>query len=77
MENPRNLIIVIFGASGDLTSRKLMPAIFSLKIQKIIPEKYAIVGVGRTKLSNEEFRTKMSAAIVSYSEEKDYRSESY
>ena len=31
MENPKNLIIVIFGASGDLTSRKLMPAIFSLE----------------------------------------------
>jgi glucose-6-phosphate 1-dehydrogenase len=70
MENPRNLIVVIFGASGDLTSRKLIPAIFSLKTQKLMPEKYAIVGVGRTKLSTEDFRTKMSAAIVSYSEEK-------
>ena len=70
MENPKNLIIVIFGASGDLTSRKLMPAIFSLKTQKIMPEKYAILGVGRTKMSDEEFRTKMSGAIVSYSEEK-------
>ncbi len=60
MENPKNLIIVIFGASGDLTSRKLMPAIFSLKTQKLLPEKYAIVGVGRTKMSNEDFRAKMS-----------------
>jgi glucose-6-phosphate 1-dehydrogenase len=70
MQNPKNLIIVIFGASGDLTSRKLMPAIYSLKNQKLMPEKYAIFGVGRTKLSNEDFRTKMSSAIVSYSEEK-------
>jgi glucose-6-phosphate 1-dehydrogenase len=70
MENPRNLIIVIFGASGDLTSRKLMPAIFSLKCQKLMPEKYAIVGVGRTKFSNEEFRNKMIDSIVSFSEEK-------
>jgi glucose-6-phosphate 1-dehydrogenase len=70
MENPKNLIVVIFGASGDLTSRKLIPAIFSLNIQKLLPEKYAIVGVGRTKLSNEDFRTKMSKAIVLYSEEK-------
>jgi len=70
MENPRNLIIIIFGASGDLASRKLIPAIFSLKTQKLLPEKYAIVGAGRTKLSNEDFRIKMSSAIVSYSEEK-------
>jgi glucose-6-phosphate 1-dehydrogenase len=70
MENPRNLIIVIFGASGDLTSRKLIPAIFSLKNQKILPEKYAIVGVGRTKISSEEFRMKMTQAIISGSEEK-------
>jgi len=70
MENPRNLIIVIFGASGDLTSRKLIPAIFSLNIQKLLPAKYAVVGIGRTKLSNEDFRVKMSNAIVQYSEEK-------
>ena len=70
MENPKNLIIVIFGASGDLTSRKLIPAIFSLKSQKLMPEKYAILGVGRTKITTEEFRKKMSEAIVSFSEEK-------
>jgi glucose-6-phosphate 1-dehydrogenase len=70
MQNIKNLIIVIFGASGDLTSRKLMPAIFSLKNQKLMPEKYAIFGVGRTKLSNEDFRTRMSSAITSFSEEK-------
>jgi glucose-6-phosphate 1-dehydrogenase len=70
MENPRNLIVVIFGASGDLTSRKLIPAIFSLNAQKLMPDKFAIVGTGRTKLSIEDFRTKMSSAIVSYSEDK-------
>ena len=70
MENPKNLIIVIFGASGDLTSRKLMPAIFSLKVQNLLPEKYAVFGVGRTLMTTDDFRTKMSSAIVSYSEEK-------
>jgi glucose-6-phosphate 1-dehydrogenase len=70
MESPKNLIIVIFGASGDLTSRKLIPAIFSLKSQKLMPEKYAIVGVGRTKISTDEFRMKMSYSISSFSEEK-------
>jgi len=70
MENTKNLIIVIFGASGDLTSRKLIPAIFSLKTQNLMPEKYAIFGAGRTRLSDEEFRNKMSEAILKYSEEK-------
>jgi glucose-6-phosphate 1-dehydrogenase len=70
MENPKNLIIVIFGASGDLTSRKLIPAIFSMKTQKIMPEKYAILGVGRTKITTGQFRQKMSEAIISFSEEK-------
>jgi glucose-6-phosphate 1-dehydrogenase len=71
MENPKNLIIVIFGASGDLASRKLIPAIFSLKSQKLMPEKYAIIGVGRTKISTSDFRTKMSESIVAFSEEKE------
>ncbi len=70
MENPGNLVIVIFGASGDLTARKLMPAIFSLKTQKLMPEKYAILGAGRKKMSDEDFRAKMSSAILSNSEEK-------
>lgn len=70
MDKPNNLIIVIFGASGDLTSRKLMPALFSLETQKLMPESYAIVGVGRTKMDNEEFLKKIKNAIVEYSEEK-------
>jgi len=70
MENSKNLIIVIFGASGDLTARKLIPAIFSLKTQKLLPESYSILGVGRTLFTNEDFRAKMSDAIISYSEEK-------
>jgi glucose-6-phosphate 1-dehydrogenase len=70
MENPKNLIIVIFGASGDLTFRMLMPAICSLRTQKLMPEKYAILGVGRTKISTEDFRIKMCESIVTCSEEK-------
>lgn len=70
MENPGNLVIVIFGASGDLTSRKLIPAIFSLRSQHLMPEKYAIVGVGRTMISSEEFREKMRKAIFTSSEDK-------
>jgi glucose-6-phosphate 1-dehydrogenase len=71
MENPKSLILVIFGASGDLTARKLIPALFSLKSQNLMPERYTILGIGRTNLSSEEFRAKMKSAIVCYSEEKD------
>ena len=71
MENPRNLVLVIFGASGDLTSRKLIPALFSLKVQKLLPEKFAILGVGRTVFSDIDFRRKMKESILTFSEEKN------
>jgi glucose-6-phosphate 1-dehydrogenase len=71
MEKLKNLIIIIFGASGDLTARKLIPAIFSLKVQKLMPEKYTVLGVGRTNFSVDEFRKKMKEAILSFSEEKN------
>ncbi len=71
MENPKNLVLVIFGASGDLTSRKLIPALFSLKSQNLLPEKYFILGIGRTKITTDEFRQKMNSSIISFSEEKD------
>jgi glucose-6-phosphate 1-dehydrogenase len=70
MENPDNLIFVIFGASGDLTARKLIPALFSLKIQNLLPEKFAVLGTGRTKISDADFRKKMKESIRSFSEEK-------
>ncbi|HLP72112.1 MAG TPA: glucose-6-phosphate dehydrogenase [Bacteroidales bacterium] len=70
MEKPGNLILVIFGASGDLTARKLLPAIYSLECQKLMPGKYAILGIGRTRISVDEFRSGMEAAIMKYSDEK-------
>ncbi len=69
MESPDNLILVIFGASGDLTSRKLIPALFSLRTQNIMPERYAILCVSRTKMTDEAFRTKMIETIKDHSEE--------
>ena len=74
MENPKNLILVIFGATGDLTSRKLIPAIFSLKVQKLLPVNFVILGVGRKNFSTEEFRIKMKEGILSFQEEKDFDS---
>jgi glucose-6-phosphate 1-dehydrogenase len=56
MDKPQSCVLVIFGASGDLTKRKLVPALFSLFEQNLLPEKFAILGVGRTSFDDESFR---------------------
>ena len=53
------VVFVIFGASGDLTRRKLIPAIFNLFRLGQLPENFALLGVSRTKLSDEAFRDKV------------------
>ena len=50
------LIFVIFGASGDLTRRKLIPAIFDLYQGGFLPDDFAVLGVSRSKLSDDDFR---------------------
>ena len=49
---PEPCAIVIFGASGDLTKRKLFPALYALAFRKLLPEEFAIVGVARTPRSS-------------------------
>jgi glucose-6-phosphate 1-dehydrogenase len=61
-------ITVIFGASGDLTRRKLIPALYELQLQKLLPSNYTILGVGRTKLDNEQFRQRMKEGLREHSE---------
>lgn len=53
------LVIVIFGASGDLTERKLIPAIFQLYLNKSLPEHFAVLGISRSDYSDEVFRKKV------------------
>ncbi|MFN2190500.1 MAG: glucose-6-phosphate dehydrogenase, partial [Candidatus Promineifilaceae bacterium] len=48
--------IVIFGASGDLTRRKLIPALFSLYCKKKLPQNWRIIGLSRSHLSDDDFR---------------------
>ena len=57
-------VIVIFGASGDLTSRKLMPAICELADRGFLTESFTVVGVARTQMTDDDFRSKMAAAVV-------------
>jgi len=53
------LSIIIFGASGDLTARKLIPALFHLDMAGLLPEEAHVIGVARTKQTSEEFRQKV------------------
>ena len=53
-------VIVIFGASGDLTKRKLIPALYNLASNNLLPDEFAVVGVARHDQSSEEFRSKIS-----------------
>ncbi|MEJ2194226.1 MAG: glucose-6-phosphate dehydrogenase [Ignavibacteriaceae bacterium] len=71
MNKPEDQILVIFGASGDLTKRKLIPALYSLEIQNLLPEKFAIVGTGRTNLNNDQFSDSMNDGIKLFSSEQD------
>ena len=66
MNNPPNQLLVIFGASGDLTHRKLIPSLYDLYIQDLLPEKFVILGVSRTEFSSEAFRDKLKKGIKSF-----------
>ncbi|MEB3242466.1 MAG: glucose-6-phosphate dehydrogenase [Cyanobacteriota bacterium] len=55
--------IVIFGASGDLTHRKLVPALFELFLQRRLSSEFAVLGCARRPWSDEEFRTRMAQAM--------------
>src|SRR5438477_3104861 len=61
-------VVVILGASGDLTKRKLVPALYRLVQQRLIPGEFAIVGGARSQMSNDEFRDAMKSALVEFSE---------
>jgi glucose-6-phosphate 1-dehydrogenase len=60
---PEPCVLVVFGASGDLTRRKIFPALYELKLRGLLPEAFAVLGAGRTEWSDEEFRTRMEGAI--------------
>jgi glucose-6-phosphate 1-dehydrogenase len=64
---PDPCVLVIFGASGDLTQRKLMPALYSLAFRRLLPEHFAVVGVSRTEMTTEEFREQMRQAVEEHS----------
>ncbi len=61
---PDPCMIVVVGASGDLTARKIIPALFNLYLNDGLPDPFLFVGCARTKLSDHKFRDKMKTALL-------------
>src|SRR5215218_4792438 len=53
---PGATTLVIFGASGDLTKRKLLPAVYSLSRGQRLPARFSVIGVARTEMTDDQFR---------------------
>jgi len=73
---PDPCALVIFGASGDLTKKKLFPALYSLAFRRLLPDKFAIVGVARTTESDEEFKARMKEAVQQHGRD-EFREEAW
>jgi len=71
MKKPEDQILVIFGASGDLTYRKLIPSLYDLYNQDMLAEKFIILGVSRTDYSSEKFKERIEKGIKSFANFKD------
>ncbi len=63
-------VMVIFGATGDLTKRKLFPALYNLAKENYLPDDFAIVGIGRQEMLTDDFRTKIIADLKEFVGEK-------
>lgn len=63
---PDSSIMVIFGASGDLTKRMLIPSLFKLFAEKLLPENFTVVGFSRKELDHYRFRKSMEDAVIDY-----------
>jgi len=63
---PLPCAVVIFGASGDLTQRKLVPALYALASDGLLPSSTSVVGAGRTEMSDDAFRAAMREGVEKY-----------
>jgi glucose-6-phosphate 1-dehydrogenase len=63
---PEPCTLVIFGASGDLTKRKLVPAVFEIARQNLLPPEFAILGVARTQMDDNAFRNYLHEAMKEF-----------
>ncbi len=65
--------VIIFGANGDLTKRKLMPALYRLAYDGRLPVNFAVVGISRSPMSDDQFREKMLDAVKRFSEDTEVK----
>lgn len=61
--------VVIFGATGDLTRRKLLPALYRLARQRLLPAEFAVLGTARQDMNDDDFRLKMREALIEFADE--------
>jgi glucose-6-phosphate 1-dehydrogenase len=59
--------LVIFGGSGDLARRRLIPALYNLLLDGLLPAKYAVIGLGRKPMSDQEFRNLVREGVINHS----------
>ena len=64
---PDPVIMVIFGGSGDLTKRKLVPAMYNLCMDDNLPDHFAIIGLGRTPYTNDDYRDRLAGNVSEFS----------
>ncbi len=67
---PTPTIVFIFGGSGDLTNRKLIPALYNLYLDGYMPDHFTIIGLGRTKYADKKYRSTVYAGIQKFSRQK-------
>jgi glucose-6-phosphate 1-dehydrogenase len=71
---PEPCALVIFGASGDLTRRKIFPALYALAYRRLLPERFAVVGTARSEWTDDEFRERMEHAVREFGRD-DFKQE--
>lgn len=75
MNRPEDQVLVIFGASGDLTKRMLMPSLYELHVRQMLPERFVILGTSRTPMSDDEFRLSICVMLQELKGENNLKGE--
>ncbi|HYO91660.1 MAG TPA: glucose-6-phosphate dehydrogenase, partial [Pyrinomonadaceae bacterium] len=65
-------VVTIFGATGDLTRRKLVPALYSLMQQRLLPAEFAVLGFSRPEMTDEEFRSHLRESFMEYGDKEKF-----
>ncbi|MRG47497.1 glucose-6-phosphate dehydrogenase [Chitinophaga sp. SYP-B3965] len=76
-KRPPASILFIFGGSGDLNYRKLTPALYNLFLDEWMPDQFAIVGIGRTEYSSDDYRSHLKEGIAKFSRRKEEQNGHY